>query len=263
MQRSSMQYIFMILSGLVILFVAAPVIALMLGPHITDYIATAGDKEAMESITNTLLAAFSASLLMALPGIPLAWLLARKQFAMKGLLQGLIDIPVVIPHTAAGIAVLTVISPATGFGQHLDSLGLNLVGTKAGIATAMAFVSVPFLINSARQGFEMVSEHYEKTSLSLGVSPAKTFFRVSLPLAWRSILGGMVMMFARGMSEFGAVVIIAYYPITTPTLIFERFGAYGLKQAQPLAALFVFISLLLFIVLRWLANNRRFYAKAG
>lgn len=251
----TLQSIFMLLSGLVLLFVAAPVLSLLLGPHISDYVKTAGDPEAIRSIQTNLMTAFAATLIFAIPGIPLAWLLARRKFPFKGLVQGLIDLPVVIPHTAAGIALLTVISPETSFGSMLESAGLEFIGTRTGIALAMAFVSIPFLLNSARQGFEMVSEEYEKTSLTLGIPPRKTFFRISLPLAWRSIISGMIMMFARGMSEFGAVVIIAYHPMTTPTLIFERFGTFGLEEAKPVAALFVLIALVIFVLLHWLPNR--------
>lgn len=202
--------------------------------------------------------AFVATVLFAVPGIPLAWLLARKNFMLKSFVQGMIDLPVVIPHTAAGIALLTVVSPKTTLGSTLESLGLSFIGTHAGIAMAMAFVSVPFLINAARQGFEMIPVSYEKTSMSLGLSPGKTFFKVSLPLARHSIINGMIMMFARGMSEFGAVVIIAYHPLTIPTLIFERFGAFGLDHARPIAALFVLIALAVFILLRWFATQKNY-----
>ncbi len=258
MNHRGLQSIFMLLSGLVLLFVAAPVLSLLLKPYFSDYIHAAGDSEAMTAIGNSLGAAFAATLVFAVPSVPLAWLLARKRFPLKSVLQGLIDLPVVIPHTAAGIALLTVISPSTRFGNLLEQAGLNFIGTHTGIALAMAFVSVPFLINAARQGFEMVPESYEKTSRSLGVSTARTFFRVSLPLAKRSIINGMIMMFARGMSEFGAVVIIAYYPMTAPTMIFERFGAYGLKEARPIAALFVLIALVVFVILRWIAGRRKY-----
>lgn len=258
MNHKTHQLIFLFLSGLVLLFITAPVFSLLFGSSLEDYFEISGDSQALMSIQTTLLMSFAATLILAIPGIPLAWLLARKKFAFKGLIQGLIDLPVVIPHTAAGIALLTVISPSTGFGKILESAGLSFIGTHAGIAMAMAFVSVPFLINSARHGFEMVPEQLEKISLSLGVPASKTFFKISLPLAWRSIVGGMIMMFARGMSEFGAVVIIAYYPMTTPTLIFERFGAFGLEEAKPVAAAFVFISLIVFIVLRWLATRKKY-----
>jgi molybdate/tungstate transport system permease protein len=83
------------------------------------------------------------------------------------------------------------------------------------------------------------------------------FFSISLPLAWRGIVSGLIMMFARGMSEFGAVVIVAYHPMITPVMIFERFGAYGLSYARPVAIVFIAVCLVFFIALRLLSNSRR------
>ena len=119
----------------------------------------------------------------------------------------------------------------------------------------MAFVSIPFLINAARDGFEVVPEKLEKTALNLGASPARVFFTISLPLAWRSVLSGLIMMWARGMSEFGAVVIVAYHPMIAPVLIYERFGSFGLSYARPVAVVFICVCLLFFVMLRMLSSK--------
>ena len=195
------------------------------------------------------------TLVFSLAAIPFAYLLARKKFAFKWLVSGIIDLPIVIPHTAAGIALLGVISRGTFAGRMASSIGIDFVGHPAGIALAMAFVSIPFLINAARDGFHNIPEKLEKAALNLGASPTRVFFTISLPLAWRNILSGLILMFARGMSEFGAVVIIAYYPMTAPVLIYERFGSYGLNYAQPVAVLFITVSLLFFIFLRSFSKN--------
>lgn len=134
-------------------------------------------------------------------------------------------------------------------------MGLSFVSNPAGIIIAMAFVSLPFLINAARDGFSAVPEKLEKAAYNLGASPMRVFFTISLPLAWRSIVSGLIMMFARGMSEFGAVVIVAYHPMTTPVLIYERFGSFGLSYAQPVAVIFISICLLFFALLRYFSNR--------
>jgi molybdate/tungstate transport system permease protein len=121
----------------------------------------------------------------------------------------------------------------------------------------MAFVSIPFLINAARDGFASVPVRLEKAALNLGASPIRVFFSVSLPLAWRSIVSGLVMMFARGMSEFGAVVIVAYHPMVAPVLIFDRFNSFGLKYARPVALLFILVSLALFVIVRLLSSKNK------
>jgi molybdate/tungstate transport system permease protein len=120
----------------------------------------------------------------------------------------------------------------------------------------MAFVSIPFLINSARDGFTAVPERLEKAALSLGASRPRVFFTISLPLAWRSIMTGFVMMFARGMSEFGAVVIVAYHPMVAPVLIYERFSSFGLKYARPASVLFIIVALAVFILLRLISVRK-------
>jgi len=94
----------------------------------------------------------------------------------------------------------------------------------------------------------------ELAAANLGAKPSKVFFSISLPLSRKGILNGMVMMFARGMSEFGAVIILAYNPFTTPVLIFDRFNAFGLRNAQAISSLFILISLTVFILLRILSK---------
>ena len=121
---------------------------------------------------------------------------------------------------------------------------------------AMAFVSVPFLVNAARDGFAAVPERLEKAALNLGASPLRVFLTISVPIAWRSILSGLILMWARGMSEFGAVLVVAYHPIITPVLIYERFGAFGLRYARPISILFIGICLVFFVVLRIIARRK-------
>ena len=222
----------------------------------SDLFATAKDVEVQDSIKLTLLVSLAATVLFALAAVPLSYLLARKEFPLKSIVSGIIDLPIVIPHSAAGIAILGFVSRDSVLGKIGSSVGLNFVGHPAGIAIAMAFVSLPFLINAARDGFAGVPVRLEKAALTLGASPARVFFSISLPLAWRNIVSGLIMMFARGMSEFGAVIMVAYHPMITPVLIYERFGAFGLKYARPVSVLFILISLVVFISLRMLARNK-------
>jgi molybdate/tungstate transport system permease protein len=244
------------LGGFALLFIIAPLAELVFSVSPAELSNAARDPEISGSVWLTLFASMMATLFFGIAAIPLAYVLARRKFRFRQIIIGAIDLPIVIPHTAAGIALLGCISRDTWLGKAASSFGINFVGTTAGIALAMAFVSIPFLINAAREGFAAVPERMEKVALTLGASPSSVFFRISVPMAWRSIVSGMVMMFARGMSEFGAVVIIAYHPMTAPVLIFERFGAFGLKYAQPAAVLFICVSLVVFIILRLIAHNR-------
>lgn len=244
------------LGGLVLLGIVAPLLAMFVNCSFPELAGAARDPVVRNSIWLTLGTSMAGTLICALGAVPLAYVLARKNFPLKRSVASLINLPLVIPHSAAGIAVLGVIAGNSLSGKALRGLGLNLVGTPAAIVIAMAFVSIPFLINSAREGFLAVPQRLEAAAMSLGASPARVFFTIAVPLAGRAILSGMVMMWARGMSEFGAVVIVAYHPMITPVLIFERFGSFGLKYARPVAALFVAVCLAVFLLLRLLSREK-------
>jgi molybdate/tungstate transport system permease protein len=250
-------WIFLILSSLVLIFIIAPLAGMFIHTRAAEFFETAMDKEVQRSICLTIWVSFAGTFFFAICAVPLSWLLARKNFIFKNVVQGIIDLPVVLPHTAAGIALLGFISRDGMLGKAASSVGLNLVNHPAGIALAMAFVSIPYLINSARDGFSAVPERLEKAALNLGANQSRVFFTISIPLAWRSIITGFVMMFARGMSEFGAVVIIAYHPMIAPVLIYERFSSFGLTYARPASVLFIIVALIIFIALRLISTRRK------
>jgi len=249
--------VFTALGGIVLLFIIAPLVNMFLSCTLGEYVETARDNEVRSSIALTLWTSMAATVLFAVAAIPFSYLLARKDFPLKGLVMGIIDLPIVIPHSAAGIALLGILSRSTLLGTTAAKMGFSFIGSHAGIMAAMAFVSIPFLINSARDGFLAVPERLEKAALNLGASPLRVFLTVSVPLAARPIVSGLILMWARGMSEFGAVLIIAYHPMVTPVLIYERFGAFGLKYARPVAAIFITVCLVFFIVLRLLAKEKQ------
>lgn len=257
MKNNPFNWIMLFLASLVLLFILAPLAGMFLHTGGAEFMETIKDEEVQESIWLTLWVAFTATFVFAIGSIPLAWLLARKNFPLKKIVQGIIDLPVVLPHTAAGLAVLGFISRDGFLGKTADAVGLTLINNPAGIALAMAFVSVPFLINSARDGFAAVPERLEKAALTLGASRSRVFFTVSLPIAWRSVMTGFVMMFARGMSEFGAVVIVAYHPMIAPVLIYERFSSFGLNYARPASVLFILVALAVFILLRLIPVRKK------
>ncbi len=246
-----------VLGSLVLLFVIAPLVGMALHTSFPSLMAAGQDAEVTSSIWLTIWVSMMATLFFALLGVPLAFVLARKEFPFKSLVQGIVDLPVVIPHSAAGIALLGFISRDSSLGRVASLAGLDLVGHPIGIAIAMAFVSIPFLVNAARDGFAMVPERYEKAALTLGASPVRVFFTISIPLAWRSVVSGMVMMFARGMSEFGAVIIVAYHPMVAPVLVYERFSTFGLAYSRPAALLFILVSLIVFVLIRLLLRKKQ------
>lgn len=248
--------VFAFLGGAVLLFIIAPLAGMFLSAGREGFVEAASDPEIAASVWLTLGASMGATLLVAVAAVPFAWLLARRDFPLKGMVNGIVDLPIVIPHSAAGIALLGVLAPGTLLGSVGEAVGIRFVGGVAGIMAAMAFVSVPFLVNAARDGFAAVPVRLEQAALNLGASPMRVFLTISVPMAWRSVVSGLVLMWARGMSEFGAVLVITYHPMITPVLIYERFGAFGLKYARPVTVLFVAICLVFFIALRVIAGRR-------
>lgn len=239
---------------MLVLFIAVPIFKMLISADSGTLIETAKDSQVYSAIFLTLRASLWATITALLFGVPLAYLLARKEFKGKKIVEGIIDLPVIIPHTAAGIALLTVWGRQSLFSKMT---GIELVGTEAAISLGMFFVSVPFLVNAAKEGFKLIDERYEKTAVTLGATPWKAFLTVSLPMVKKSIVSGSIMMWGRGISEFGAVVILAYHPMTAPVLIFERFQNFGLKYALPVTALLILISLAIFIVVRLFEDKKK------
>jgi len=250
------------LLGLIILaFTVIPIVNMIATQVIVDadaLIKTAKDLAVLKSIWLSIYAALLATLIALIFGVPLAYVLARRDFWGKESIEGVIDVPIVIPHTVAGIALLTVFGSHGLIGRPLSDY-VRFVDALPGIVIAMLFVSVPFLINSAREGFESVDPRLENVARSLGASRWKAICKVTIPLASRHILVGAIMSWARAISEFGAVVIIAYYPMVAPTLIYERFLSEGLSTSRPVAVLLMLVSLLVFILLRTASGRWRRY----
>lgn len=251
------EFIFGLLGSIIIILIILPIAKLLLSTPVSELIRTAMEEEVLESVLRTLTSALWATFIACLSGIPLAYILARKNFRGKSLISALVDLPIVIPHTSAGIALLLVFGKGYTLGKLFDLLGVHIVGAVPGIVIAMIFVSAPFLVNYARAGFEAIDPEMEDTARVLGAGALQVFFRVSLPLAKRSIITGMLMMWARGISEFGAVVILAYHPMVAPVLVYERFETYGLDSAKSVALIIVIICLIFFITGRGLLWRKK------
>jgi len=242
--------------AIVLALIFFPLFELLTAPSFSRLIETIKDKNVVSSIWLSIYTAFLSAAISFVFGTPFAYLLARKNFAGKHLVEAVVDLPIVIPHPVVGIAILGVVGRNHWFGQMLLELGVRVMGSVIGIIAVMTFVGMPLYINSAKEGFESVSPRLEKVSRSLGTPMISTFFRVTFPLAWRSIVVGLLMCAARAVSEFGAVVIVAYHPMVAPVLIYERFEAYGLEYSEPVAFWLVFLSLTLFLMLRMLTLKK-------
>jgi molybdate/tungstate transport system permease protein len=240
--------VFSVLGGAVFLLIALPILSILLNSTPQNFLQAFSDPEVMQSIGLSFISAAVATAIGLLGGVPLAYLLAGKSFPGRGWIESIINLPLVIPHTAAGIALLLVFGRKGLLGTDFAALGVFFTDNVAGIVVAMLFVSLPYLINSSRDAFSMVDTNLEKAASVDGAGKWRTFWFVSLPLAWRGVVSGMLMMWARGISEFGAVVILSYHPKVASVLVFERFEGYGLKAALPTALLLVLGAVIVFAV---------------
>jgi len=244
-------------SLLILAFILLPLIEMMTAPSAPMLAEAIRDKDVMRSIWLSIYSAAIAALISFILGTPLAYVLARQDFKGKRLVEGIIDLPIVIPHPVIGIAILGVVGKNHWIGNILADLGARVMGSVTGIITVLTFVGLPLYVHAAKNGFEGISPRLERVSRSLGASMFSTFFRITFPLAWRSMLVGIVMCSARAISEFGAVVVIAYHPMIAPVLIYERFEGYGLKYSQPVAFWLVLVCLVLFFILRLLTLSNK------
>jgi len=247
---------FFILSTFVLLFIIIPLVGLFSGVGWNGLMNAFCDAEIMRSVLLTMKISFLGTCLVLFTGLPLAYLVARYDFRGKSIIESIIDIPVMIPHTAAGIALLMAFSQG-GINSFFEGLGIRFIDTEAGIMLAMMFLSSPFLINSAKEGFKNVDPKLENVARTLGAGPFSAFFRIVLPNAKKDIVNGMLMMWSRGLGEFGAVVIIAYHPMIAPVLIYDRFNSYGLSYSAPVAAVMIAVSATTFLMVRGLNNRKR------
>ena len=150
------------------------------------------------------------STLLALPaGIAAAWLLARRSFSGKPVVETLLSLPLVLPPVATGFLLLQLFGLDSVVGRAFDRLGIEVVFTWKAVVLAMAVMSFPLMVLTIRAGFEQVDTRYERVAATLGASPWRVFVTITLPLATRSIVAAAILGFARALGEFGATIVVA------------------------------------------------------
>lgn len=248
---------FWLIGGLILAFTLVPLLNLFLTQPLTALVDVAEMPDVRASVYLSMITAITTALLAAILGTPLAYLLARRKFRYRAIVEAIVDLPLAVPHTVAGIALLFIFGRNGPIGKIAQQFGLSFWGSALGIIIGMLFVSSPYMINAAREGFESVDIRLEKAARTLGASPAQVFWQVSLPLALRSILTGIVLTYARSIAEFGAVIVLAYYPQTAPVKIYELFLSGGIEQSAAAAALLLLITLSTFVLFRYFAYKPR------
>ena len=212
------------------------------------------DPRTVDAFQTSFIAATVATLISMTFGVPLAYLLTQFEFPGRDLIDAMLDIPILIPHNAAGIALLAVLNPKVLSGA--SAYGISFLDSMLGVIAAMVFVSSTFMIRSAQDAFIAVSPDMDKVARSLGATPGKVFTMVYLPLASRGLLTGCLLTWARALSEYGAVVVLAYYPKTVPVHLMDVLVSEGLAVALPINALLILLAIGVLYTFRRLVTRR-------
>jgi molybdate transport system permease protein len=208
----------------------------------------------------TIWAALVSVILIVPPGLAIAWLLARKDWPGKSLVETLITLPLVIPPVATGLILLHLFGKRGPIGKMLAQIGIDVVFTWKAVVLALSIMSFPLLVRSARAAFETVNTRLESVARTLGANPLRVFFRISLPLAKRGIMAGVILAFARALGEFGATIMIAgNIPGQTSTMALEIFHSVQLgndEHAWRLLAVSALIALAAVWTSEWLLRKK-------
>ena len=243
------------LGGLLCLFYLVPVVSLFLSVSPGTVAASLGDPDVVGAAKTTLLSAAVTSVVATAFGLPLAYWLARAESRWTSLVLGVVVLPLVLPPTVGGIVLLSVFGPNAPLGEVATAAGFQPYRSFLGVVLAQTFVASPFVVVTAKAAFEAVPRELEHASRSLGKNRLTTALRVTLPLAAPGILAGVTLTFARAMGEFGATMMVSYYPMTLPVKIWTSFNALGLDGAYPVAVVLLVLSAVALALLNTLAAN--------
>ncbi len=203
------QALMLALAALVAALVALPVVALVLRVPPGALLAQFGTPGVQGALWLSLTTSVAAALVSLVIGLPMAHLLATRSFPGKRVLEILMDLPMVIPPTVAGFALLMAFGRAGLVGGSLTAFGISLPFTTAGVVLAQVFMAVPFFVGAARAGLSAVDPRYLDAAATLRAGEMHTFWRVRLPLALPSLVAGLAMAWARALGEFGATITFA------------------------------------------------------
>lgn len=223
------------------------------GLSLAEYWTIVTNERVVASYVVTIGAAAVAAVVNAAFGLLLAWVLVRYTFPGKRLLDALMDLPFALPTAVAGITLATLYSSNGWMGQLLEPLGLQVAYTWVGIALAMSFTSIPFVVRTVQPVLEDMPNEMDEAALTLGASDFTGFRRVILPHLWPALVTGTGLAFVRSLGEFGAIIFIAgnmpYETEITALMIFVRLQEYDYAGASAIASVVLFVSLALLLAI--------------
>jgi molybdate transport system permease protein len=241
-----------------VLYLTLPLLALFLLLPPAELLSQLATPLALRALWLTMATTAAATLLVVLLGTPLAYLLARGSFRGRDVLDTLVDLPITIPPVVAGVALLLAFGRRGLLGRQLEILGVEVAFTSVAVVMAQTFIASPFYVKSARGGFEAVDPRLEAAARTLGASRLRVFWTISAPLARPALVSGMVLAWARALSEFGATMMFAgNFPGRTQTLALAVMTALesDLDAAVAVSALSLLLGLTALLAAKALARR--------
>jgi molybdate transport system permease protein len=259
MPRGAFTALLALVAGITLAFLAIPIVALFTEVPLADVPELLGRPVVRDALAVTARTNLVANALILGFGTPTAWLIARRRFPGRSLVITLVELPLVLPPAVAGIGLLAAFGTGGLFGAALRDAGISLPFTEAAVVLAITFVASPFYVRQAISAFESVDPNLTDAARTLGAGPARTFWRIGLPLAAGGLLAGWVLAFARGIGEFGATIMFAgsLQGVTqTVTLAIYDELAVDLDVALALGGLLVVVSAVVLLALKLLLHWR-------
>lgn len=241
-----------------ILFFTLPLLSLALRITPEEFITAILEPDVQSAIILSLVTALTATTVIVLLGTPLAYLNARVDYPGRTFVETLLDLPMVLPPSVAGLALLVLFGRYGLIGGYLKGFGISIIFTTLAVVLAQVFVAGPLYIRQAKSAFAMVDQVYESAARTLGGTPLTTFLKVTVPLAWTGLISGVILGFARAVGEFGATIMVAgNLPGRTQTM---PLAIYGMMQSDltasiALSLVLIAISCIILIVIRVLSRR--------
>ncbi len=251
----------LVLSASLLLLFLLPIYALFTYAPLSSLVANANNAGVRAALWLTFFASGIAVLAAVVFAIPMGYLLARRSFPGKSVVEAVVALPVVVPHLLVGLGLFLLVLPGTPLYRFTEAIGFPIFYTIWGVVLVMVFVSAPYTVLASELSFRAVDERVLEASRSLGAGSATAFLTISLPLAARGIVAGLLLTWARAVSEIGGLLVLAYYvypagPYTGPVTstisvyIYNLFQVGDLQDAAAVSSLFLLIAFVLFLVVR-------------
>ncbi|MEZ4660924.1 MAG: ABC transporter permease [Caldilineaceae bacterium] len=243
----------------ILLFLSLPLLALVLRSPVRQLAENLARQEVVQAVQLSLTTSALSTFVTLGLGTPLAYLLARHRFRGRAIMDTLIDLPMILPPAVAGLALLITFGRRGLLGAYLDEVGVSIAFTQAAVVLAQVFVASPFYIKAAISGFAAVDRDLEQAAAIDGANAWRILQHITLPLAWPTLLGGIVMTWARALGEFGATIIFAgNFPGRTQTMPLAIYIGLELDLtiALTLSTMMLIISFLVLFVVKRVLHQR-------